>query len=141
MGDESAAVERRLEIFIAAVGAVATAGALVGWGIRAAEGAAAGAALCWLNFRWLRRGAATVIQLGLEQAGVKSPRVPRSTQAKFFGRLGLLLLAAYAILVWLRMPAIPVLCGLTAIVPAILLEWVYETTRGQHRWTDPKIPN
>jgi hypothetical protein len=134
---EYVAIERRLEFFIIGLGAAMALGAWIGWGIRAAEGTAAGAALCWLNFRWLRQGAAALVRLGQAQAGVEVPRVPGSVHAKFFGRLILLLFAAYAILEWLRLPAISVLCGLVAVVPAIAIELGYELMHGHHRWTAP----
>ena len=105
-------------------------GAFIGWGKRAGEGAAIGAALCWLNFRWLRQGADGVIKLGMAQAGLEHVRVPRKTHAKFLGRLGLLLVAVYAILVGLRLPAAAVVCGLAAVLPAILCELGYEALRG-----------
>lgn len=128
---DHAAIERRIEALIALIGAAAAAGAWIGWGRRAALGTAVGAALCWLNFRWLRQGAGGVIKLGLAQAGSENVRVPRTTHLKFIGRLGLLVVAVYAILVWLRLPAVAVLCGLTAVVPAILFGAGYEALRGQ----------
>jgi hypothetical protein len=129
-GKDHGAIERRIEAFIAVIGAAATVGAAVGWGKRAAEGTAVGAALCWLNFRWLRQGADGVIKLGLAQAGSEAVRVPRKTHAKFLGRLGLLLVAVYVILVWLRLPAVAVVCGLTAVFPAVLCGVGYEALRG-----------
>jgi hypothetical protein len=132
-----AAIERRVERFLLSVGAAATLGAGIGWGLRAAEGAAVGTALCWLNFRWLRQGAAVLIRLGQAQATHENPRVPLLTQIKFFGRLSLLLVVAYVILAWLRLPAVAFLCGLVAVVPAILLELGYELARGEHRWNTP----
>jgi len=78
----------------------------------------------------LRQGADGVIKLGLAQASAAHVRVPRSTHAKFLGRLGLLLIAVYAILVWLKLPVVAVVCGLTAVVPAILLGAGYEALRG-----------
>jgi ATP synthase I chain len=136
MADESenAAIERRIELLIAAAGFLVTLGGGIGWGLRAAEGAAIGAALCWLNFHWLRQGAAGVIRLGMAQAGAEHVAVPRTTHAKFLGRFALLLVAVYAILVWLRLPAVAVLCGLAAVVPAIVCELGYELMRGHHRW-------
>lgn len=131
---ESGAIERRIERFILGLGVAITAGAGIGWGIRAAEAGAIGMALCWLNFRWLRLGADGLIRLGMAQAGRETVRVPRSVHAKFFGRLVLLLIVAYVILAWLRLPAIAFLCGLVAVVPAILLELAYEVKHGQHRW-------
>lgn len=136
MADDSeyVAIERRLERTIAGVGFAAALGAGMGWGVRAGVGTAVGAALCWLNFHWLRQGAAGVIRLGLAQAGAEKVNVPRSTHAKFFGRLALLLVAVYAILAWLKLPAVAVLCGLGVVLPALIFELAYEVARGHHRW-------
>jgi len=131
------AIERRLEKLLLAVGAAATLGAGVGWGWRAAAGAAVGTVLCWLNYRWLRLGAAALIRIGQAQATYENPRVPPLTHIKFFGRLILLLVVAYVILSWLRLPAVAFLCGLVAVVPAILIELFYELARGEHRWNAP----
>jgi hypothetical protein len=134
---ESVAVERRIELFLVAVGAAVALGAAVGWGWRAGAGAAIGAALCWLNYRWLRQGATAVIRLGLAQAGAADPRVPRRVHAKFFGRLVLLVLVVYVILARIHLPVVAVLCGLTAVLPAILIELGYEIMHGRHRWNAP----
>jgi hypothetical protein len=131
---ESNAIERRLERLIVILGVAMTVGAKIGWGNRAAAGAAIGTALCWLNFRWLRQGATALTQLGLAQAGAEKVHVPRSVHAKFFGRLVLLLVAAYVILVWSRLPVIAFLCGAVAVIPAIVVELFYEVAHGHHRW-------
>jgi len=132
---ESAAVERRMEVFLLVAGAAIVAASLADRGLRAGLAAAVGLLLCWLNFRWLRAGAAAIVQLGEAQADASKVRVPKSVNAKFLGRLMLLLGATYAILVWLRLPAIEFVCGLTAVVPAIVLEIGYELVHGHHRWT------
>lgn len=134
---EFEAIELRIERLIAILGAAMTLGAAVGWGLRSAAAAALGAALCWLNFRWLRYGATAVIRLGMAQAGAELVHVPRRMHAKFFGRLLLLLLAVYVILSRLRLPAAALLCGLAAVVPAILMELGYELVSGHHRWDQP----
>jgi hypothetical protein len=134
---EFEAIELRIERFIAILGAAMTLGAAIRWGIRSAEGAALGGALCWLNFRWLRHGATGVVRLGMAQAGAEVVHVPRRMHAKFFGRLVLLLVAVYVILAWLRLPAAALICGLAAVVPAILMELGYELVSGQHRWNAP----
>ena len=131
---ESAAIERRIECFMVVLGAAMTLSSAIGWGLRAAEACAIGTALCWLNFRWLRQGATALMRLGMAQTGAEQVHVPRSVHAKFFGRLVLMLIAAYVILAWLRLPAIAFLCGLVAVVPAVLLELAYEVKHGQHRW-------
>jgi len=139
MADDAAyaAIERRLEKLLVGVGVATTIGAGIGWGLRAAEGAIVGTAVCWLNFRWLRQGAASLIRLGEAQSTLEKPYVPPLVHVKFFGRLLLLLVVAYAILAWLRLPAIAFLCGLVAVVPAIVIELVYELARGEHRWKTP----
>jgi hypothetical protein len=135
---EGAGIERRLEYFLVGVGVAAAIAGTAGWGWGAGLAAAVGTLLCWLNFRWLRGGARALVSLGLAQAGVEQVRVPRSVHVKFFGRLVLLLVSAYVILVWLRLPAVAFVCGLTAVVPAILLELVYELVHGHGRWTHSK---
>ena len=135
---DDSSVERRMESFLVAAGSAIAIASGAKWGWRAGFSAAAGLALCWVNFRWLRAGAGALVNLGLAQAGVEKVRVPKSVHAKFFGRFVLLLVATYAILVWLRLPAIAFVCGLTAVVPAILLELGYELVHGHHRWTQSK---
>jgi ATP synthase I chain len=131
---EHAAIERRIEHFLLMLGAAMTLGAGIGWGLHAAEACAVGTAICWLNFRWLRLGAAALMRLGIAQAGAEVVHVPRSVHAKFFGRLVLLLVVAYVILAWLRLPVIAFLCGAVAVVPAIVVELFYELAHGHHRW-------
>lgn len=131
---EATAIERRIERLIVALGTAMTVGAAIGWGHRAAASAAIGAVLCWLNFRWLRQGAAGLMRLGVAQASAEQVHVPRSVHAKFLGRLVLLLVVAYVILAWLRLPVIAFLCGAVAVIPAIVVELFYELARGHHRW-------
>jgi hypothetical protein len=128
------AIERRIQRSIGVIGAAAMLGAEIGWGHRAAAAAAIGTVLCWLNFRWLRQGATGLMRLGMAQAGAEQVHVPRSVHAKFFGRLVLLLVVAYVILAWLRLPVIAFLCGAVAVVPAVVVELFYELAHGSHRW-------
>jgi ATP synthase I chain len=136
-GTRSTAVELRIEWFILMLGAAMTLVAWIGWGKAAGEGAALGAALCWLNFRWLRQGATAVTRLGLAQAGLEHVKIPKKIYAKFFGRLILLVVIVYAILTWLHLPALAVVSGLTAVFPAILAELGFELMRGHDRWNAP----
>jgi len=132
----AAVTERRISWLTLLIGLVA--GLLVAalrdrlWGL----GLGIGAALAWLNFRWLRQGAAALIRLGQAQSTLEKPYVPPLVHVKFFGRLLLLLVVAYVILAWLKLPAAAVICGLAAVVPAILIELGYEIVRGQHRWNE-----
>lgn len=131
---ESLAIERRIERWLVVLGAAMVIAAQVGWGGWAASSAAIGTAVCWLNFRWLRQGAASLMRLGLAQARAEQVHVPRIVHAKFFGRLVLLLVVAYVILAWLRLPVVAFLCGAVAVVPAIVVELFYELAHGHHRW-------
>ncbi|HUA83579.1 MAG TPA: ATP synthase subunit I [Bryobacteraceae bacterium] len=131
---QSDSVEVRIQNLVLIAGAGITLAAGIGWGLKAAVGAAIGTGLCWLNFRWLRQGAEGVIRLGMAQAGIQNVRVPKTTHAKFLGRLALLALCVYAILAWLHLPVVAVFCGLTAVFPAIVIELGYEMARGHHRW-------
>lgn len=131
--DSYLAIERRIEFLIIGLGIFIALGALIGWGIMACGGLAAGTTLCWLNFRWLRHKAAALMRLGLAQSGVETVRVPKRVYVGSLGRLGLLLIIVYVILVWLRLPVIAVLCGLFLVIPAVVIELLYEVMSGLHR--------
>jgi hypothetical protein len=100
----------------AAAGAVAAL-VLAGW--PGAVGFLLGAAISWLNFRWLKR---LVDSLG---AGPGAP--PRARAAVFLGlRYALLALVAYVILRFsvLNLPAL--LGGIFVAVAAVILEIIFE---------------
>jgi hypothetical protein len=117
-----AAAERRIEYFALALGAAGAIFAGIHWGVRAAGGVAAGAALSWLNFRWMKQGVAVLARLSKAQEGAEKVCVPQSVYARFLGRYALLALAAYVILVWLRVPVVSLLAGFGAVVVAALAE-------------------
>jgi hypothetical protein len=133
-GDDSPyrGAEKRIEWFTALLGAAAAIVAALRWGWGAGIGLALGAALSWLNFRWLKQGVGALVEVAAAQTGTDKPRVPRSVYLKFFGRFGLLLLAVYVILSRSILPAAAVLAGLFAVVAAVLLEMVTELARGTH---------
>jgi hypothetical protein len=137
-GDDSVyrGAEKRIEWFTALVGAIAAIATAVRWGWGAGIGLALGAALSWLNFRWLKQGVGALVKVSTAQTGSDKPRVPRSVYLKFFGRFGLLLLVVYVILSRSILPAAAVLAGLFALVAAVLLEMVTELTRGTHNKPD-----
>ena len=72
-GDEEfyRAAERRIEWLIAGIGVFATAATWFFWGGRAAAGLAAGAALSWVNYRWMKQGVDTLARLSTAQAGTQ----------------------------------------------------------------------
>ena len=127
------AAERRIEYLTLGLGAAATLVTSVRWGWRAGAGLALGAALAWVNYRWLKQGVAALVQLSATQAGAEQVRVPKRVYLKFFGRFALLIVVVYAILSRSLLPAAGVLAGLFALVAAVLLELLYELVRGNRQ--------
>lgn len=124
------AAERRIEYFAVVLGAAATMIAVPVWGGRAALGVGAGALLSWLNFRWLKQGVAALVTVSTAQAGAEEVRVPKRVYLKFLGRYASLIVVAYVILRVSSVPALALLSGLFAIVAAVLMELLYELSRG-----------
>ena len=125
-----AATLRRIEWLTLALGALGAVWAAWRWGWRGALGMALGAALSWVNFRWLKGSvrafaAAAVVQTGTP-AEVRTAPVPRSAYFKFFGRFALLLGAVYVILTRTWFPAISVLAGLFASAAGVVVGLVWE---------------
>lgn len=117
-----AAAERRIELFTLILGLV---GGLCGgalWGMQVGFGVAIGAVFSWINFRWMKQGVGTLAQLSKAQQSAEKARVPASVYAKFVGRYALIVLGAYVILKYLKLPVISLLAGFGAVGVAALLE-------------------
>ena len=125
------AAEHRIEWMTLAFGLAGAGFVLVRWGWRPAAGVALGAALAWLNFRWLKQGVAALIKLSTAQAGSDHARVPMGVYAKFFGRFALLLVVVYVILSRSWLPVAAVLGGLFAVVAAVMIELMWELVRAR----------
>ena len=120
--DFYAAAERRIELFTLILG---LAGGLCGgalWGMRIGFGVTIGAVLSWINFRWMKQGVGTLAQLSKAQQSAEKTRVPARVYAKFVGRYALIVLGAYVILKYLKLPVVSLLAGLGAVGVAALLE-------------------
>jgi hypothetical protein len=141
--DHYRASERRIEWRTPVIGVIGAIIVTFTMGKRPGEAVLAGAFLSWLNFRLLRQVVGTLANLAtgmpshapppsspVSSAGGKSSKVPGGSYIKIFGLLVLLLLAAYVMLAVFKLPILPLLGGLLAVVPAILLELVSELTRG-----------
>jgi ATP synthase I chain len=115
------AAERRIEVFTVALGVAAAIVAAVGWGWREAGAVAAGAALTWLNYRWLRQGVVGLARAAARRETPDPGRLRRASYASFLGRYALLVTAAYVILARFHWPALAFLSGLLAVVPAVLI--------------------
>ena len=124
---------RRIEWVTLALGGLGAVAAGWRWGWRGSAGLAVGAALSWVNFRWLKGGVQAFGSAATAQAGSQHVRVPASAYAKFFGRFALLLGTLYVILTRSWLPAIPVLAGIFAAPAAVVLALVYELLAGSVR--------
>jgi hypothetical protein len=124
------AAERRIEGLTLGLGTMVALAAAIRYGWRAASGLAVGAALAWVNYRWLKQAVDVAARLSAGQAEASKIRIPKRVYAKFFGRFALLLAAAYAILSRSWLPAAAILAGLFTLVAAVLVELIYELLRG-----------
>jgi ATP synthase I chain len=117
-----AGAEQRIEYLSVAIGAAGAIIAAVFWGFSAGAGLAIGALLSWINFRWMRHGIGVLARLSIAQENAGKPRVPRTIYVKLIGRYALLIAAAYVILRGFGSMARGLLCGLFAVVAAVLIE-------------------
>jgi small-conductance mechanosensitive channel len=118
-------VERRIAWLTLSAGAL---GAILAWRIasgRASAGIAAGAVLAWLNFSWLERGTARLVQVAKGETADGEKRVPQASLFLMIARYGLIALAAYVIVVRFRIPVWSILSGLLALGAAATLASLY----------------
>ena len=125
------AAEHRIEWMTLAFGLAGAVFVLLRWGWRPGAGVALGAALAWLNFRWLKQGVTALVKISTAQANSEHARVPMSVYAKFFGLFALLLVVVYVILSRSLLPVAAVLGGLFAVVAAVMIELMWELVRGR----------
>jgi hypothetical protein len=124
---------RRIEWLTLALGALGAAWAARRWGWRGSAGLIIGAALSWVNFRWLKGSVQAFGAAATAQAGSENVRVPMSAYLKFFGRFALLLVILYVILTHSWLPVIPVLAGIFAAPAATVVALVFELASGGSR--------
>jgi len=117
-----AAAERRIEYLTIGFGAAGAIAARIYWGGRMGVGVAGGAAIAWINYRWLRQGVGTLARLAVAQAGEQKVNVPGATYLKTLGRYVLLILFAYVILHYLKLDIVAMLAGFASNVVAIFVE-------------------
>jgi hypothetical protein len=128
----AAVTERRISWLTLLIGLAA--GLLVAllrerlWGV----GLGIGAALAWLNFRWLRRGLDALVVASTAQAGKEKPAVPVLNYFGMLFRYGLIALAVYVIFEYLRIPLVSMVVGLCALGAATIAASVYEILHPVH---------
>jgi hypothetical protein len=121
--------EERIAWLTLAFGAVAAIAVALAHDWRWGVGLATGAALAWLNFRWLQGGLDALVKLSVAQADAAKPRVPMRTWFKFAGRYVLIALCVYVIFVSFKVPIVSMLTGLCALGAAAVAASLYEVLR------------
>jgi len=125
----AAVTERRISWLTLLIGSVAA--LLVAllrdrlWG----AGLGIGAALAWLNFRWLRRGLDGMVLASTAQVGKEKPVMPLLSYFGMLFRYGLIAFAVYVIFKYLRVPLASMVVGMCALGAATIAASVYEILR------------
>ncbi len=114
--------QQRVEKLTLALGFAGAIAALFWRGWPEAAGVMLGGIVAWINFRWLRRFVGWIAKLSLAQAGQETPRMPNRIFLQMFGRYALLGVALYVMLMRFYWPVVAFVCGLFALVAAVLLE-------------------
>jgi hypothetical protein len=91
-----------------------------------AEGLVLGSILGWLNFRWLKRGLEAFTTAAAAQAGVEKPRIPAGTYVLAAFRYALIGFFVYVIFVYLHVPLVSIVLGLSGLAAAIIVASVWE---------------
>jgi ATP synthase I chain len=91
-----------------------------------AVGLAIGAALGWLNFRWLKRALDALVVISTAQEGREKPQVPITTYIAALFRYGLLGLTVYVIFMFLHIPLGSMILGFCALAAAAIVASVWE---------------
>jgi hypothetical protein len=94
-----------------------------------AAGLLFGAALAWLNFRWLARGLDALVAMSTAQEGRPKAQVPLSTYFTALFRYALIALCVYVIFTYLHIPLGSLIVGLCALGAAAIAASVYEILR------------
>src|ERR1700726_3280099 len=124
-----AAAERRIEYLTGGIGIVGAGAVPIHWGIKSGLGLAIGAALSWINFRWMKQGVTTLAVLSTAQEGADKARVPKRIYFKFLGRYVLVTAGVYVILRGFDLPIASLLAGFGAVVVALLSEMIGQLFR------------
>jgi hypothetical protein len=97
------------------------------WGI----GIMIGAALGWMNFRWLKQGLDALTQTIAAEAPQSKGMVPLGAYFKALFRYALIALIVYVIFKYLKVPVLSMILGLCALGAATLAVSVHEMLRPQ----------
>lgn len=120
--------QQRVELLTIGLGACAGIVLLILRGWPVGLGLALGAGAAWIDFRWMRRLVQSITSVSILQVreGKRKPRLRKRVFFQILGRYALLGLILYAMLLRFYWPALAFLCGLFALVAAVLLEVIGE---------------
>jgi ATP synthase I chain len=121
--------EARISHFTLALGIAAGIPVAILFSWRWGLGILVGAALAWLNFRWLRQGLDALTSAATAQAGQKKVHVPIATYFKAAFRYGLIALIVYVIFKYLNVPVLSMVLGLCALGAATIVISVHSIFR------------
>jgi hypothetical protein len=119
----------RLTLWLGAVAALIAAAVV---SVPAGVGVAVGAALAWLNHRWLGQSLDAVARASAAQQNAPQPRVPRWTYFKFIARYGLIGLVLYVMFSRLNVPIVSMLGGLLMLGAAAMAQGIREAVSRPH---------
>jgi hypothetical protein len=121
---------RRIEYSIAGLTVAGFVISSVHWGWRLGAAFVLGAAISWINYRWLRGAVTTLTQPVTIQQGQPTPKISKRPFVKLLAGFALLLGSLYVILSSPIIPGEGFLAGLFVVVAAVLVEMIYMVTRG-----------
>lgn len=117
--------ESRISQWTLILGALAALPVAYFHGWRWGAGIFIGAALAWLNFRWLKQGLDALREAATGQSSQKKAKVPVVTYFKALFRYGLIALVVYVIFRILNVPVLSMVCGLCALGASTLVVSVH----------------
>ena len=124
-------VVRRILWLTPTIGIAASAAALLLRRVDWAGGLLAGAALAWLNFRWLGRGLRSFLDTVAGTANLaERPGTARTYFTALF-RYALIGISVYVIFVYLHFPLVSIMAGLCALGAATLTASLWEVVFGR----------
>ncbi len=92
---------------------------------KAGIGVFIGAALAWVNFRWLGHALDAMVRVASASPGTRV-KIPFWTYAKYVARYGLIALVLYAMVTRFGVPVVSMIGGLCALGAATIAEGLYE---------------
>ena len=117
---------RRIALYTLVLGFAASVVGSFRYSLRVGVGLMIGAALAWVNFRWLERAMNAVARASTAQADSPEARVPISAYFALFARYALIAGVVYVIFSLFRIPVLSMVVGLCALGAAAMLASLME---------------